>query len=82
MTLAGPQTRIALRTGGDHWSGLVVLAVGYQWFYNGANYLAFKLGVEALPAFLLAVMRFSIAGLLLLRRCCMDPRMALQVGLT
>ena len=47
-------------------TSLIALAVGYQWFYNGANYIAFKLGVEALPAFLLAAMRFSIAGLLLL----------------
>lgn len=41
---------------------LVVAAVGYQWFYNGANFVAFKAGGDAVPPLLLAAMRFGIAA--------------------
>lgn len=46
--------------------GLVVLAVGYQWFYNGANFLAFKVGGDAFHPLMLATLRFGIAALLVL----------------
>ncbi len=45
---------------------LVVLAVAYQWFYNGANYLAFKVAGDALHPLMVATLRFLVAGLLLL----------------
>ena len=50
----------------NHSKGLIAAAVGYQWLYNGANYIAFKVGVEALPPFLLSAMRFSAAAFLVL----------------
>ena len=46
--------------------GLVALAVGYQWFYNGANFLAFKVAGDVLHPLMVATLRFSIAGLILL----------------
>ena len=46
--------------------GIVAAAVGYQWFYNGANYLAFKVGVAAMPPFLFSTFRFAAAALLIL----------------
>lgn len=46
--------------------GLVVLAVGYQWFYNGANFLAFKIAGNALHPLMVATLRFSLAALILL----------------
>ena len=46
--------------------GLVVLAVGYQWFYNGANFLAFKVAGNAMHPLMVATLRFSIAALILL----------------
>lgn len=55
--------------GGDGWSshrGLVMLAVGYQWFYNGVNFLAFKVAGNALHPLMVATIRFLVAGLLLL----------------
>ncbi|CAN7605785.1 DMT family transporter [Neorhizobium sp. LjRoot104] len=45
---------------------LVLLAVGYQWFYNGANFVAFKVGADAVHPLLLASMRFAIAALIIL----------------
>ncbi|NII53806.1 EamA family transporter [Luteibacter sp. SG786] len=45
---------------------LVVLAVGYQWFYNGANFVAFKIGGDAIHPLLLATMRFAIAAVAIL----------------
>ena len=54
----------------DHgWSangGLVALAVGYQWFYNGANFLAFKLAGNALHPLMVAALRFSLAAAILI----------------
>ena len=46
--------------------GLIVLAVGYQWFYNGANFLAFKVAGSAMHPLMVATLRFSIAALILL----------------
>jgi drug/metabolite transporter (DMT)-like permease len=46
--------------------GLVALAVGYQWFYNGANFLAFKIAGDALHPLMVATLRFSLAALILL----------------
>ena len=46
--------------------GLVVLAVGYQWFYNGANFLAFKIAGNAQHPLMVATLRFSIAAFILL----------------
>ena len=57
-------TNAADRSGGMP-GGLVVLAVGYQWFYNGANFLAFKLAGEALHPLVVAALRFSLAALIL-----------------
>lgn len=45
---------------------LVVFAVGYQWFYNGANFVAFKIGGDAIPPLLLATMRFAMAAVVIL----------------
>ena len=45
---------------------LVVSAVGYQWFYNGANFVAFKVGGDAIHPILLAAMRFTIAAAVIL----------------
>lgn len=45
---------------------LVVPALVFLWFYNGVNFLAFKVGVGALPAGFLAAVRFTAAGLVLL----------------
>ena len=44
---------------------LVVLAVGYQWFYNGANFLAFKVAGDALHPLMVATLRFSFAAILM-----------------
>lgn len=44
---------------------LIILAVGYQWFYNGANFVAFKVGGDAVHPLLLASMRFTIAALII-----------------
>lgn len=46
--------------------GLVALAVGYQWFYNGANFLAFKVAGNTLHPLMVATLRFSVAALILL----------------
>ena len=45
---------------------LVISAVGYQWFYNGANFVAFKVGDDAVHPLLLAAMRFTISAALVL----------------
>jgi hypothetical protein len=64
----GEQNRELLRSLGRHnmtataaprtdWSkhrGLVILAVGYQWFYNGANFLAFKVAGNVLHPLIVA----------------------------
>lgn len=58
----------ALKRGAD-WSdsrGLVALAVGYQWFYNGANFIAFKVAGETLHPLIVATIRFTAAALLML----------------
>ena len=47
-------------------SGLVILGVGYQWLYNGVNFLAFKVGGEAFHPLMLAALRFGIAAILVL----------------
>jgi len=46
--------------------GLVILAVGFQWFYNGANFLAFKVAGNALHPLMVATLRFAIAALILI----------------
>jgi drug/metabolite transporter (DMT)-like permease len=46
--------------------GLVAVAVGYQWFYNGANFLAFKVAGNTLHPLMVGTLRFSIAALILL----------------
>ena len=46
--------------------GLVALAVGYQWFYNGANFLAFKVSGDAMHPVMVATFRFAVPALLLL----------------
>jgi drug/metabolite transporter (DMT)-like permease len=46
--------------------GWVALAVGYQWFYNGANFLAFKVAGNALHPLMVATLRFSFAALVVL----------------
>jgi drug/metabolite transporter (DMT)-like permease len=56
-------------TSNPGWSrhrGLVALAVGYQWFYNGANFLAFKVAGNALHPLMVATLRFSLAALVVL----------------
>ena len=52
--------------GWNRYGGLVALAVGYQWFYNGANFLAFKIAGDALHPLMVATLRFSISALVLL----------------
>jgi len=64
-----PKHRIAgvnARAGWAQSRALVLLAVGYQWFYNGANFVAFKVGSDAVHPLLLATMRFAIAALIIL----------------
>src|SRR3954454_17348779 len=56
----------ATRWGWNKHRGLVILAVGYQWFYNGANFLAFKVAGEELHPLMVATLRFSLAALILL----------------
>ncbi len=45
---------------------LVVLAVGYQWFYNGGNFVAFKIGGDAIHPLLLAAMCFTVSAAVVL----------------
>ena len=47
-------------------SGLVIIGVGYTWFYNGANFLAFKVGGEVFHPLMLAALRFGLAAILIL----------------
>ena len=47
-------------------SGLIAIGVGYQWLYNGLNFLAFKVGGEAFHPLVLAALRFGIAAVLIL----------------
>ena len=53
-------------TGWSTHRGLVILAVGYQWFYNGANFLAFKIAGDALHPLMVATLRYSFSTLILL----------------
>ncbi len=53
-------------TGWSTHRGLVALAVGYQWFYSGANFLAFKIAGNALHPLMVATLRYSLAALVLL----------------
>jgi drug/metabolite transporter (DMT)-like permease len=56
-------------TSNPGWSrhrSLVALAVGYQWFYNGANFLAFKVSGNAMHPLMVATLRFSLAALVVL----------------
>lgn len=59
-------TGLSERAGWAQSRVLVLLAVGYQWFYNGANFVAFKVGSDAVHPLLLAAMRFAIAALMIL----------------
>jgi drug/metabolite transporter (DMT)-like permease len=59
-------TTTEAHTGWSAHRGLVALAVGYQWFYNGANFLAFKVAGNALHPLMVATLRFSFAALVLL----------------
>lgn len=63
---AVPPTGARGPIGWAHNRTLVVLAVGYQWFYSGANFVAFKIGGDALNPVMLAAMRFTIATALVL----------------
>jgi len=59
----------ATTTSNPGWSShrsLVALAVGYQWFHNGANFLAFKVAGNALHPLMVATLRFSLAALVVL----------------
>jgi drug/metabolite transporter (DMT)-like permease len=59
----------ATTTTNSGWSthrGWVALAVGYQWFYNGANFLAFKVAGNAMHPLMVATLRFSLAALIVL----------------
>lgn len=45
---------------------LVIVGVGYQWLYNGVNFLTFKVGGDAFHPLMLAALRFGIAAILIL----------------
>lgn len=60
MSLGGANNRRS------RFSWLIALALGVTWLNGGANFLAFKVGVDALPAILLVAIRFTAAGLVLL----------------
>lgn len=60
---------ITTTTTSTNWSthrGWIALAVGYQWFYNGANFLAFKVAGNVFHPLMVATLRFSLAALILL----------------
>ncbi|WP_158244295.1 DMT family transporter [Trinickia dabaoshanensis] len=59
-------TRNTTNTSWSTHRGWVALAVGYQWFYNGANFLAFKIAGNALHPLMVATLRFSLAALVVL----------------
>ena len=63
--ITGPG-RVNERAGWARSRVLVVAAVGYQWFYNGGNYVAFKIGGDAVHPLLVAATRFTIAAALVL----------------
>lgn len=65
-TADGPNVIAMTDSGWSRHGWLVALAVGYQWFYNGANFLAFKVAGNTLHPLLVATLRFSIAALILL----------------
>lgn len=62
----GQRGNPSTRNGWARSRALVVLAVGYQWFYNGANFVAFKIGGDAIHPLLLATLRFAIAAVVIL----------------
>ena len=64
MTVAAGKQDLAAAWSANR--GLVALAVGYQWFYNGANFLAFKVAGDALHPLMVATLRFLVAGSILL----------------
>lgn len=64
--LDGQRGNPSNRNGWARSRALVVLAVGYQWFYNGANFVAFKIGGDAIHPLLLATLRFAIAAVVIL----------------
>ncbi len=47
-------------------SWIIIIGVGYQWLYNGVNFLAFKVGGEAFHPLMLAALRFGAAAILIL----------------
>lgn len=53
----------ARRSGVTWW---IVLGVGYQWFYNGANFLAYKVGGDSFHPLMLATLRFGASAVLVL----------------
>lgn len=55
-----------MSTPARHVSALVILGVGWTWFYNGGNFLAFKIGGEAFEPLMLAALRFGSASLIIL----------------
>ena len=59
-------TPTTTNTGWSTHRGWVALAVAYQWFYNGANFLAFKVAGNALHPLMVATLRFSLAALAVL----------------
>lgn len=81
---AGDGDRTRRLNGRKGWTDsrtLVILAVGYQWFYNGANFIAFKIGGDAIHPLVFAALRFAIAAAVVfplalwrfrLRPACMD----------
>lgn len=44
----------------------IIIGVGWTWFYNGTNFLAFKIGGDAFHPLMLAALRFGIAALAIL----------------
>ena len=47
-------------------SAFIILGVGWTWFYNGTNFLAFKIGGDAFHPLMLAALRFGMAALAVL----------------
>lgn len=56
-----PASGSASRRGG----ALIAIAVVITWLNGGVNFLAFKIGADAMPAVFLAALRFTTAGLVL-----------------
>ena len=66
MQPASGQRMTTINKGWSTHRGWVVLAVGYQWFYNGANFLAFKVAGNVWHPLMVATLRFSLAALIVL----------------